>query len=341
MARFTASGLDPVQYGESVLVRMDRQLNGQTVRTDIRASVVSVVRDYVQPEETRITIGNAVVTAGSMIRQLTQTVDNYESRAAVWDRANAFDLQGVMDVMNNQITSTAGHWYTDPDTGALMFESTDGLKAMRLNGAGWQIATRASTSDSWTWRTAATGAGIVADMITTGILNAGLVTVGGTGTTLDGTSLTVKHPSISNTAQTIIDAGGLQMLNAGTLLGGVIQLNGAYTAVIQALYNAAYPNLKVDLGQFQGIADAVYGLLVKYNNTSVLRLGAGFIEGTLTSAEVIADKGIIIMSNEDSVTLSAPHAHIIVDDNGDIKFGGTKNGTEYTVSLYDIYHLID
>ena len=341
MARLTGTGLDPVQYGESVLVRMDRRLNGQTVRTAIRASVVSVVRDYVQPEETRITIGNAVITAGSLIRQLTQTVDNYESRAAVWDRANAFDLQGVMDVMNNQITSTTGHWYTDPDSGALMFESTDGLKAMRLTGAGWQIATRASTSVSWSWRTAATGSGIVADMITSGIINAGLVTVGGTGTTLDGTSLTVKHPSISNTAQTVINAGGLQMLNAGTLLGGIIQLNGAYTAVIQALYNATYPNLKVDLGEFQGLADAVYGLLVKYNNTSVLRLGAGFIEGTLTTAEIIADKGLIIASNDEAVSLSAPHASIIVDDEGDIKFHGTKNGAEYTVSLHDIYHLID
>ena len=330
---------EAVRLYDAVLVRMARTVDGERVFTDISAKVMDVIRDYIRPEATRLTIGNARITAGDLVGQLATSMANYESKASVWDRAKAFDLQGAMDVMNNQITSSVGHWYTD-ESGAIMFVTADGTKAMRLTGAGWQIASQ-KIGGVWQWRTAATGSGIVADEITTGTLNAGLVTVGGTGTTLDGTSIEVKHPTISNTAKTLINANGMQILNSNSLLGGIVALNGVYTAVMQALYTATYPNLKVDLGEFQGLADAVYGLLVKYNNTSVLRLGAGFIEGTLTTAEIIADKGLVIASNDEAVSLSAPHASITVDDDGDIKFKGTKNGAEYTVSLHDIYHLID
>ena len=340
-AKLLGRSHEAVTLGDSVLVRTVRMVDGVRTKIDIRAQITDIIRDYVQPEETKITIGNAGITAGSIIQQMTQTLDNYSSRSAVWDRANAFDLQGVMDVMNNQIMSTTGGWYTDPETGAIMLVSSDGTKAMRLSGAGGQIASGKDSSGAWIWRTAATGTGIVADEITSGRLDAGLVTIGGTGTTLDGTSIVVLHPSISSTARTEIDASGLKMYNGNALIGGIATLNNVVTSVIQTLYNAAYPNLKVDLGQFSGIADVVYGLLVKYSGTDVLKLGAGFIEGSLTDAEIVSDRSIIILSNNGRVTLAAGSTMIALDNDGEITFSGTHNGQSYSFTGYDVYNLID
>ena len=342
-ARLMGHAHEAVELGDSVLVRADRMINGVRRRIDIRARIVDIVRDYVQPEETKLTIGNASLTAGAIVRQMSSTLDNYESRSAVWDRANAFDLQGAMDIVNNTILSTTGSWHTDPVTGAIVFESTDGTKAMRLTGAGWQIASGKDQSGAWVWTTAATGAGIVANAITAGTLNAGLVTIGGTGTTLDGTSLEIKHPTISANAKTVIDENGLQMLNGQTLLGGIILLNNAYTSVIQTLYNAQYPQLKVDLGEFAGgAADIVYGLKVSHNGIEVLKLGAGFIEGSLMDAEIIGERSIIMLSWNGKVTIGAGNTSITLDNDGDIDFTGFKSdGTRYHFTGTDIYRLID
>lgn len=191
-------GHTAVALYDSVLVRMVRLIDGSKIKTDIRAQIVDVVRDYVEPEQTKLTIGNAVITAGALVRQLSETIDSYRSRAAIWDRANAFDLNGIMDVMNNQIISTTGHWYTDQDTGAIMLVSADETKAMRLTGAGWQISS-GKVGGSWVWRTAATGDGIVADTITAGVLQAQLVKILGTDKFFwDANAISIINPSDSN-----------------------------------------------------------------------------------------------------------------------------------------------
>jgi len=342
-AKLLGRSHEAVSLGDSVLVRMTRAVDGTIKKTDILARVTDVCRDYVQPEETKLTIGNAVLTAGSIIRQLTETVDSYRSRAAIWDRSNAFDLQGAMDVANNTILSSTGSWHTDPTTGAIVFVSTDGTQAMRLTGAGWQIAAGKDTSGAWIWRTAATGSGIVADTITSGRINAGLVTIGGTGTTLDGTSIVVLHPDVAANARTVIDAGGLKMYNGNTLIGGIATLDRVVTSIIQTLYNAAIPKLKINVGEHTGgVADAVEGLDILYDGTSILTLGAGFIEGSVMDAELVSDRSIIIYSHNGSATLAAGNSSITIDNTGELRFSGYKtDGTPYSFTGSQINHLID
>lgn len=310
---------EAVRLGDDVLIRMEKK------GIDIEASVVGVVRDYIRPEETKLTIGNAAITAGGIMKKVQQTLDNYAGKSAVWDRANAFDLQGAMDVMNNQILSTSGGWYTDPDTGAIMLVSEDGTKAMRLTGAGWQIAPN-KTGDAWNWRTAATGSGIVADQITTGTLNAGLVTVGGTGTTLDGTSLTVMHPTISSTAKTIIDAGGLKMMNAGTVLGGLLNLDSTIVSAVQVLYNPTFANYKIDIGAISSstLSDS-YGLKVSRGGTEVLGLGAD------TSGAEINAVGRRLNVAADNVYIYGDDTWIRAGNDGEIYFH-FKNPSGYYVT---------
>ena len=342
-AKLLGRSHEAVSLGDSVLVRMTRAVDGTIKKTDIRARVTDVCRDYVQPEETKLTIGNAVLTAGAIIRQLTETVDSYRSRAAIWDRSNAFDLQGAMDVANNTIMSSTGSWHTDPTTGAIVFVSTDGTQAMRLTGAGWQIAAGKDSTGAWIWRTAATGSGIVADTITSGQINAGLVTIGGTGTTLDGTSIVVLHPDVAANAKTVIDANGLKMYNGSTLIGGIATLDRVVTSIIQTLYNAAIPKLKINVGEHTGgIADAVEGLDILYDGTSILTLGAGFIEGSVMDAELVSDRSIIIYSHNDSATLAAGNSSIKIDNTGELHFSGYKSdGTAYSFTGSEVFHLLD
>ena len=53
-----------------------------------------------------------------------------------------------------------------------MFESADGKCAMMVSGNGFLIANARDEFGEWVWRTAGTGDGLVADVITTGTLEA-------------------------------------------------------------------------------------------------------------------------------------------------------------------------
>lgn len=334
---------EAIRLGDIVIVRMRRPGPDPGLTQDITARVVAINRDYVHPEQTTVTIGNSSQTAGDIIGSLRSTVDNYESKSAVWDRANAFDLQGALDVINNAITSTAGGWYTD-SSGALMFVSADGTKAMRLTGAGWQIADN-KTGDAWNWRTAASGSGIVADQITTGTLNAGNVSVGGTGTTLDGTSLTVMHPDVSPAAKTVIDADGLKMMDGTTVLGGIIQTLAGYISAVQALYNPQIPQLRADIGTFNGTADTLFGIQLNHNDTPVLKLGIGEAEGTIMDAEIISTGyPIIILANSaTAMSIQNANAAITLNAGGEIVFEGVRasDGRHYSFTGSEVWHLID
>ena len=120
-------------------------------------------------------------------------------------------------------------------------------------------------------------------------------------------------------------------------------LNGSYTSVIQALYNVLYPELKVDLGEFAGgAADAVYGLKVSHNGTDVLKLGAGYIEGSLMDAEINADRALTILSWDGDITIGAGNSSIHIDNDGDIIFEGTgSDGTSYRFTGREVFRLID
>lgn len=71
------------------------------------------------------------------------------------------------------------NWYT-MDDGSIIFESQDGTSAMKLTGQGFMIANGKIRDGVWNWRTFGTGEGFTADLITTGALRAGMVTILGT-----------------------------------------------------------------------------------------------------------------------------------------------------------------
>lgn len=272
---------EAVRLGDPVLVRIPKR------KLDIRANVTAIVRDYIHPEATRLTIANATAvttgtSAGKIMKAVQETVTGVSAKSDVWDRAGeAFDINGVMNVMHNQIISTTGNWYTDPDSGAIMMVSSDGTKAMMLNGSGWMIANGKNSSGEWIWRTAATGEGIVADRITSGSLVLGNnMTVGGTGTTMTGTSLKIEHSNISGTSYTQIDGSGLKMVRNGTTVGGFYSVGGSYITASQALYNPSVSAFRADIGQYSGIGDSAYGINFRYNGSAGGFIGAYYSGST-------------------------------------------------------------
>lgn len=123
-------------------------------------------------------------TFSSFLNRITDAAQMLKDERTIYKRAEAFSpngmlytgkLDGIIDVLKNQLTSVSSNWYTD-ERGNLIFESLDGESAMMLCGSGFMVAD-GKTEDGWNWRTFGTGKGFTADMITAGVLRAGLITI--------------------------------------------------------------------------------------------------------------------------------------------------------------------
>lgn len=123
-------------------------------------------------------------TFSSFLNRITDAAQMLKDERTIYKRAEAFSpngmlytgkLDGIIDVLKNQLSSVSSNWYTD-DRGNLIFESLDGESAMMLCGSGFMVAD-GKTEDGWNWRTFGTGKGFTADMITAGVLRAGLITI--------------------------------------------------------------------------------------------------------------------------------------------------------------------
>ena len=121
----------------------------------------------------------------SFLGRITDAAQIVKDKESIFDRAKALSadgtlgaakLEGMIDVLQNRLLSTTSNWYTD-DNGNLMFESADGTNAMMLSGNGFMVANGKDQQGNWNWRTFGTGEGFTADLITAGILRAGVITI--------------------------------------------------------------------------------------------------------------------------------------------------------------------
>lgn len=156
-----------------------------------RGYVSKVTRYLDDPSKGSVEIVNQDVTLTgtsleSVLSRVVQLADIIDQKKSLYDRAEAITsegniyverLEGTIDVMSNQITSSVSNWYTDA-SGNLVFESTNGLGAMMLSGEGYLIADGKDEDGNWNWRTAGTGRGLVADTITTGYLSSDRIEAG-------------------------------------------------------------------------------------------------------------------------------------------------------------------
>ena len=121
----------------------------------------------------------------SFLRRVTDAAQLLKEKNTIYGRAAAIGadgtlatakLNGIMDVLKNRLMSTVSGWYTD-DNGNMIFEALDGSSAMMLCGSGFMVAAGKDESGEWNWRTFGTGEGFTADLITAGVLRAGVITI--------------------------------------------------------------------------------------------------------------------------------------------------------------------
>ena len=159
---------EKARIGDLVIV-VDREFNPQLL---VSARIIEFERDLLD-------ISNANIILGSFAPTIVEATINTQRR--VNDMANRpFNtkwLDGKISVLQNAIESALSNWWTD-ENGNLIFEAQDGLSAMKLAGEGLAIANQKYPDEAWNWRTFGTGNGFTADLMNTGILDAGLVQIG-------------------------------------------------------------------------------------------------------------------------------------------------------------------
>lgn len=123
-----------------------------------------------------------------IISQIAETARDVRDKKGIYARAGlitkagtvpATSLDGFINVEVTRLLSRTSSWETD-SSGNIILTSQDGTSAMMLTGEGFLIADHKKTDGTWDWTTAGTGKGLVADAITAGTLQAGIVKILGT-----------------------------------------------------------------------------------------------------------------------------------------------------------------
>lgn len=121
----------------------------------------------------------------AFLGRITDAAQVIKDQQSIFERAKALSkdgtfgtdkLNGIIDVLQNRLLSTVSNWYTD-DNGNLIFVAADESNAMMLSGNGFMVANGKTASGRWNWRTFGTGEGFTADLITAGVLQAGMITI--------------------------------------------------------------------------------------------------------------------------------------------------------------------
>lgn len=170
----------------------DLEVNDIVYISEIAHHLDAPHNDTVQLTNEDITITG--LTFASILSRMTRLADMIDQKNTLYDRAEAINrdgsiymqrLEGQINVLKNQLTSSISSWYTDRN-GNIVFEATTGKSAMMLTGDGFMIANGKLEDGSWNWRTFGTGEGFTADAITTGHLSADRI---------EAHSITVDHLS--------------------------------------------------------------------------------------------------------------------------------------------------
>lgn len=205
---------EAVRVGDECLVIIDEW------GVEALATVSQIERNYTDYAATKVTFGE--ITGGLAAKVATG--------AKTWNQAAALNptgtvpssaLTGALDLVKTQLQSVLTHFHTD-ETGAFVWTSEDGSSAMRITGAGFEIASR-KIGDEWDWQVAATGDGIVATMITTGILTADLIRTGVMTSEKGNMEIDLRRGTVksigkllADEARTWIDSGIIKVMQDGT-----------------------------------------------------------------------------------------------------------------------------
>lgn len=270
------------------------------------AKVIQLDEDLISPENTRPVIGSAI---SNIIDKDIGIKQNASIGQQIAQAIPESLLQGYIDTAVLQIMSSKTRRETLAD-GSEMYVTDDGLKAIRFTGAGILIASGKDSTGDWNWRTAITGSGIVADEIKTGVLNANLIKLLGTGTTLDGTTLTIKNPSVSSNSSVRIGVDGMKMLYGSKIVGGYFKQNGEIRSAVQMLFNPDSQNFVVRVGEDASVGESSIGLSYEWQGNRAGFSGP-FFSGDDIGFTVASEGDLILHSSNGKMILDSFWSDIV------------------------------
>lgn len=139
----------------------------------------------------KVTLGNVTESIADILQQQQQQITNLQNQSGSWDAVASTTpafLQQLIDSLNEQFNVNGMSYMHLSYKNGFIFSSVPldedgqptatGGTAMQLCSLGFRIADGTKADGSYDWRTFGTGAGFVADWITTGTLLANLIKAG-------------------------------------------------------------------------------------------------------------------------------------------------------------------
>ncbi|WP_169713798.1 phage tail protein [Paludifilum halophilum] len=166
---------EAVRLGDTVAV-IDRNFAWDV---QIEARVSEIERDFIAPENTRITLGNVLKDITGVVREIQDRVEEKIGRddPIGW-------LRGIIDAARSEFHSQNGYVYiTDEDGILITNRPRDNIdnppdQAMQLKHGGLAIAGSRNPDGTFNWETFVLGDQVIADRINTGRIRTDNVTVG-------------------------------------------------------------------------------------------------------------------------------------------------------------------
>ena len=169
----------------------------------LKARVIKMVRDLLEPENTEIVLGNFIPTITDTWLEQEKFISNFRGKQGVWDRSKIIDRDGTINAqflndlvaeMNRRMNAQGGYVYiSDQGEGLITYDTPDpetATMAIQLLGGAFRIANSKTSDGEWNWRTIGDGNGIIADAFIGGVLRGGKVNFNLTnGTLLIGESI--------------------------------------------------------------------------------------------------------------------------------------------------------
>lgn len=189
---YEADVVDLVAMGrpwEGVGVGDDTQMVDSSFEPTLRCQgrVTKLVIDILAKTQ-KVTLGNVTESIADILQQQQQQITHLQNQSGSWDAVAgttpAF-LQQLIDSLNEQFNLNGMSYMHVSFENGFIFSSVPldedgrptatGGTAMQLCSLGFRIAAGTKADGSYDWRTFGTGAGFVADWITTGTLLANLI----------------------------------------------------------------------------------------------------------------------------------------------------------------------
>lgn len=151
----------------------------------LEGRVLEVVEPLVGPRtDAKVTLGNVKRSLSDRMEDPSPAVKKLIDQSSSWNSAAGLDtsyLDGILSGLNQVLNETGGYTYLEAGKGIFVYDKPKDqspTQVIHIGGGYWRCANRKDSSGEWVWRTVATGAGVVADSVTTGTLDAALIRAG-------------------------------------------------------------------------------------------------------------------------------------------------------------------